>query len=251
MNIINHSARIISISHNPLKTVEFAARLCYKSENQIEKCPSCANYNPDRAMLNIWHPDRQEWTQECHECIKRATNFIHKLIKSGHESVLEHASMSVYFITDRTVSHELVRHRIASFSQESTRYCSYGNEKNGISVTPPDFSTATHTDGSSAETEAHNLWKDIKSKEEEAYNKLLAYKVPPQTARTVLPFDLKTELVMTANIREWRHLLKLRLLGTTGKPHPSMINLMTKLVTEIKGTENNTSIYPFFTDILP
>lgn len=133
-----------------------------------------------------------------------AAKFVHNLIRSGHESVLEHCTISVRFTVDRGVSHEIVRHRLASYSQESTRYCNYGQDKfgNEITVIAPCYLKV--------DSPAYLIWKTACESCELAYLALLDQGCTPQEARSVLPNSLKTELVMTANIREWRHFLKLR-----------------------------------------
>ena len=141
-----------------------------------------------------------------------SADFIRRLIKSGHESVLEHYSVTFIITCDRGVSHELVRHRLASYSQESTRYCNYGG-KDIEFIKPSELKE---------NTVPFILWKEHCECSEIAYNNLLNSGIAPQTARSVLPNSLKTEIVMTANLREWRHFLKLRYLGRTGKPHPDM-----------------------------
>lgn len=151
-------------------------------------------------------------------------HFIKQLINSGHESVLEHATFSVKFIVDRGVSHELVRHRIASYSQESTRYCNYSNEKfnNEITVIKPCF----FNEG----TDQYSTWKYACECSEKAYMILIANGAKPEEARTVLPNSLKTEIIMTTNVREWRHFLLLRAQGITGKPHSQMLEVTTQLL---------------------
>lgn len=147
------------------------------------------------------------------------------IIERGHESVLEHVSLSVRFIVDRGVSHELVRHRIASFSQESTRYCNYSKECLGseITVIEPCFWERGSYLWSSWECscETAEMW----------YFKLLREGATTQEARAVLPNSLKTEVVMTADLREWRHILRLR---TDKAAHPSMREVMVPLLAELK-----------------
>lgn len=161
---------------NILRRLEQKGRICYKSENRI-----------------IDHS---------------AALFVKSLIQRGHLSVLEHVSVSVKFIIDRGISHEIVRHRIGAYSQESTRYCSYENE---ITVIEPLF--------------FHNhfdkwwQWKEGCSWAEEQYNNLLSQGASPQEARGVLPTSLKTELWVTYNLREWRHFFWLR---TAKAAHPQM-----------------------------
>ena len=165
-----------------LRQLERCGRVCYKSEDKI--------------------------TEES------ASKFVKGLVKSGHEAMIEHLSLTVKFICDRGVSHEIVRHRIASYAQESTRYCNYGKEGFGseITVIAPLF-LQEGTDG-------YEFWKASCEASEEAYFDLLNWGCTPQEARSVLPNSLKTEIIVTMNLREWRHFFKLRALGTTGNPHP-------------------------------
>ena len=176
-----------------LKKIERVARVCYKSEDKIG-----------------------EGTAE---------RMVKALIKRGHEAMLEHFSFSVKFTVDRGVSHELVRHRVASFAQESTRYCNYGHEGE-ITVIKPLYLSDCGED--------YNLWRKACVVAEKQYLDMLAYRFSPQEARAVLPNSLKTEVVMTANLREWRHFFSLRACGTTGKPHPQMLEVAVPLLKEVK-----------------
>lgn len=145
-----------------------------------------------------------------------AAAFIQNAIRRGHESVLEHATMTVRFTVDRGISHEIVRHRIASYSQESTRYCNYAKDDFGNEITviePPFF----REDGPS-----YHVWKEACKAAEKAYFDLLNIGETPEHARNVLPTSVKTEVVVTMNMREWRHFFRLRAIGTTGRPHPQM-----------------------------
>lgn len=184
MKVIEPSYEILEFPHKPLETIERAGRVCYKSEDKI---------GPDTAE-----------------------SFVRGIIKRGHESAIEHVSISVRFICDRGVSHELVRHRMASFSQESTRYCNYGHSGE-ITVIAPTFFQAGDFDE----------WYDACIAAERAYMRLLARGKSPQEARTVLPNSTKTEVVMTGNVREWRHVMKLR---TARAAHPQMRQLMVPLL---------------------
>lgn len=145
--------------------------------------------------------------------------FIQRAIKRGHESILEHAIVSLRFICDRGVSHELVRHRLASYSQESTRYCNYSKGKFGeeITVIKPCF-----WDESDFE---YVEWANLCSKAEDVYIDLLRRGATPQEARSVLPNSLKTEVVVTMNIRNWRHFFQMRYFGVAGTPHPQMVEV--------------------------
>lgn len=128
-----------------------------------------------------------------------------------------HLYLTAHFICDRGVSHELVRHRPASFAQESTRYCNYSRDTFGKEITciDPEF------EGYAAES-----WEAAMCRAEKAYFELLDWGLMPQEARGVLPTDLKTEVVMTCNLAEWQHVINLRLHGTTGAPHPHMYRIM-------------------------
>lgn len=179
-----------------LQKIEAAARTCYKSEGKIQE--------------------------------GSAAKLVAGLIKSGHEAMLEHASVTVKFVVDRGISHELVRHRLASFAQESTRYCNYSKDNFGSEITfiIPDYLEY--------KSEGWNIWKESMKQAEDAYFKMLDFGLSPQQARAVLPNSLKTEVVMTANLREWRHFFKLRALGTTGKPHPQMLEVVVPLLEDMK-----------------
>ena len=184
MKIVEHSVELLWITPNPLQTIEAAGRTCYKSEDKIT-------------------PDSAE-------------KFCNMIYQRGHESVVEHACASFRIVCDRGVSHEIVRHRIASYSQESTRYCNYSKDKFGNEITviqPPGIGDA---DTQPAEWRA---WFAAMIATEEAYNKMIAAGCSPQIARSVLPTCLKTELVMTANFREWMHFIKLR---TDPAAHPQI-----------------------------
>lgn len=148
-----------------------------------------------------------------------AKKFIAMLISKDHLSVLEHENVTVKFVCDRGVSHELVRHRIASFTQESTRYCNYSQDKFGeeITVIGPMWWCTDIND--SDDDVLCRAWYEGCEAAEAAYFTLLRNSASPQQARSVLPNSLKTEVVMTANLREWRHFFGLR---TSGAAHPQM-----------------------------
>lgn len=143
-----------------------------------------------------------------------AKKFLKVILTKKHESVLEHIGATIRFVTDRGVSHELVRHRIASFTQESTRYVNY-NKRGAAFVEPADFTL-----------EEDDI--DLLCRIENHYNKKLASGKTPQQARYFLPNGLKTEVVMTCNLREWRHVFSLR---TKPDAHPQMVDLMRQAVT--------------------
>ena len=198
MKIINAGFQILTNINGMemLKDIEYIARTCYKSENMITDLS--------------------------------AVKMVESLINRGHEAMLEHQSISVKFIVDRGVSHELVRHRMASYAQESTRYCNYSKDKfgNEITVIKPCFLDE--------DTENYRIWKSSCEAAEKAYFAMLDNDATPQEARSVLPNSLKTEICMTANLREWRHFFKLRALGITGKPHPQMLEVTVPLLAEFK-----------------
>lgn len=179
-----------------LEHIERCGRVCYKSEDKITN--------------------------------GTAKRFVTSIISRGHESVLEHASFSVRFIVDRGVSHELVRHRIASFSQESTRYCNYGNTDGGCTfILPSFFGTGM---GMASNSLVYKEWKAACKRCERTYLNLLKMGATPQEARSVLPNSLKTEVVMTCNLREWRHFFKLRCSGTA---HPQMREVTIPLLIDV------------------
>lgn len=165
---------------------------------------------------------------------------IRLLINNHHEAMLEHASVTVVFTTDRGITHEIVRHRLASFAQESTRYCRYTDSKFGDSVTYIDIKDALEIDPVTSKLDAEtkmrivNEWMKACSDAEEHYKRMIDLGCSPQMARSVLNNSTKSELVVTANIREWRHILSLRAVGSTGKPHPQMIELMQPLLKEFQ-----------------
>lgn len=168
-----------------------------------------------------------------------AAPFVKKLIELGDESVLEHVSITIRFICDRGVSHELVRHRLAAFTQESTRYCNYDREKfgNEITVIQPCFLTdMTQLDDECPIASKGYFAKDLDwystiKIAESAYFDMLKSGATPEEARSVLPNSLKTEVICTANLREWRHILKLR---TSKRAHPQMRELMIPLLAEFQ-----------------
>lgn len=171
MKIVKPSAELLWITPKAEEMIERAARTCYKSEEKITK--------DSNSIL------------------------ITKLVKCGHHAMLEHASASIKFVCDRGISHELVRHRLCAFAQESTRYCNYGKEKFGNEITvirPPRF-----------EDWYEEAWIDLCERIEQVYMDMVRSGCPPQTARSILPTCLKTEIVCTANLREWRHIFTLRL----------------------------------------
>ncbi len=178
-----------------------------------------------RIMLGIERAGRTCYKSEGRIGDGSAEKFIAGIIKRGHESVLEHEKVTVRFICDRGVTHEMVRHRIASFSQESTRYCNYAQDRFGSELTfiKPCF----WEDGS----ENMKTWEETMQYIENAYNKMIADGAKPEEARSILPNSLKTEIVVTMNMREWRHFFKLR---TAPAAHPQIREISIALLKEFK-----------------
>lgn len=176
-------------------------------------------YDYDHMLAHVEKAGRTCYKSEDRITAGSAAKLIKHVIARGHESVLEHMNISVRFICDRGVSHELVRHRIASFSQESTRYCNYV----GDTIT---FINPLLEEG----TEAYSVWHLAMENAEYDYNRLIRAGCKPQIARSVLPNSLKTELVMTANIREWRLFFHLR---CDKAAHPQMRQLTIPLYEEM------------------
>ena len=209
MILVKPSFLILSIMHvdndgsgtDALKLIELAGRTCYKSEDRITEDSSI--------------------------------KFVEKINDLGHESVLEHSAMTVKFICDRGVSHELVRHRLCSFSQESTRYCNYKSEV--TFVIPPwlDLPEGEVKYGSIKRPSKNHedLWVFTMEECENTYIQLLNNGWSPQQARSVLSNSLKTEIVVTTNFREWKHIFKLR---TSKATHPQMREIMIPLLNECK-----------------
>ncbi len=194
----------------PLQLIETAGRTCYKSESAITS--------------------------------ESAEKFARSRLKDDHESVIEHSALTVKFIIDRGVSHELVRHRLCAFSQESTRYCNY---KGGVTfIIPPwvDFEEGRWDNVGSVILPINNSkiatlpehyydrgyqgWLSLLRNIERTYVELLRIGWSPQQARSILPNALKTEIVVTANFREWRHIFKLRCAKAA---HPQMREIMIPL----------------------
>ncbi|MBQ9519782.1 MAG: FAD-dependent thymidylate synthase [Firmicutes bacterium] len=178
-----------------------------------------------RIMLGIERAGRTCYKSEGRIGDGTAERFIAGIIKRGHESVLEHEKVTVRFVCDRGVTHEMVRHRIASYSQESTRYCNYSQDKFGSELTfiKPCF----WEDGS----ENMRLWEETMQSIEDTYNKMIAAGAKPEEARSILPNSLKTEIVVTMNMREWRHYFKLR---TSPAAHPQIREVSIALLNEFK-----------------
>lgn len=212
MNIIKSNYEILTPIDGikELQHIERIGRVCYKSEGLIT---------------------------EDGESAKR---FVSMLIKRGHEAMIEHSSLSVKFTVDRGVSHELVRHRIASFAQESTRYVNYSLEKFGNEINVIDIFDGIKLDrtmfNSLSKSEVSNIineWELAMKDAETHYLKMVELGATPQIARSVLPNSTKTEITLTANYREWRNFFKLRTDKTT--VHPQMLEVTLPLLDELKG----------------
>ena len=176
-----------------LKKIERIGRVCYKSESNITD--------------------------------DSAERFVKSIITRGHESVLEHVSISVRVICDRGVSHEIVRHRVASYSQESTRYCNYSNEKFGNELT---FIKPCYWE---EESDNMHYWRATMGIIDNAYRCLARGNATPEQIRSILPNSLKTEIVMTMNLREWRHFFKLRCAKAA---HPQTREIANMILKEFK-----------------
>lgn len=190
---VNPSIEILSDTsyETMLKKIERAGRVCYKSEDKISD--------------------------------NSAEGFIRAIIKRGHESVIEHENISVKVICDRGVTHEIVRHRIASYSQESTRYCNYTGDKFGGQISCIDIATGFQYDmDSEADRKKWNIWNAAMEAAEKYYFEMIEAGAKPEEARSVLPNSLKTEIVMTMDLREWRHFIRLR--GSRAA-HPQIVEI--------------------------
>lgn len=190
MNIIKPDIEIIDMEDYETITrkIEKIGRVCYKSEGKISD--------------------------------ESAERFIRNLIKSGHESVIEHESVTVRMICDRGITHEIVRHRIASYSQESTRYCNYMGDKFGNEITVIDIAGGFEYDlDNETDLKKYEAWMRAMENAEKSYFEILELGATPQEARSVLPNSLKTEIVMTMNLRAWRNFFRLR---CDSHAHPQM-----------------------------
>lgn len=194
MKIVDASYEILTPidGESELKFIELIGRTCYKSEDKITE--------------------------------DSAIKFVMNLIKHGHEAMLEHSSLTVKFICDRGISHEIVRHRLCSFAQESTRYCNYSKEKfEGVSFVKPCFLDEHDKN--------YLVWYNNCIDSEKHYLEMLKNGATPQEARDVLSTSTKTELIVTANYREWRNIFKLR---CADDAHPQIRELMIPLCKELQ-----------------
>lgn len=188
-----------------LKTIEAIGRTCYKSEDKITG-DSCIG-------------------------------FVQRIIQRGHEAILEHFNISVRIFCDRGVSHEIVRHRVASYAQESTRYCDYSRDKFGSGVNYIDLAAGMKLDPKVSTLDAAQLsaiyeeWYNACLDAERHYLNMLALGATPQIARSVLNNSTKTEIVVTMNLREWRYFFRLR---SASAAHPQMREVAIPLLKEFK-----------------
>lgn len=194
MNIIEPSARLLlDISGIAmLEKIERAARLCYKSEDKIQE--------------------------------GSAEKLVRGLIKSGHGAMIEHTVFSADIVCDRGVSHEIVRHRLFSFAQTSSRYCNYSKGKFGGEITVIKPSGLKSPEGSDVAQDlnlylANKAWEFAMRQSENAYMELIENGMGTDVARSVLPTCTATEIFVTGNVREWQHFFKLR---TDSHAHPDM-----------------------------
>lgn len=207
MNIISPAFKIITPIDGIeiLKTLEEVGRTCYKSEDKITD-DSC-------------------------------NKFVQNIIDRGHKAVIEHYNITVKLINDRGVSHEEVRHRIASFAQESTRYCNYAKDKFGNEITYIDIMGGMNLDpkisklDAAIQTQIYDEWVEACLDAERHYNKMIALGATPQIARSVLNNSTKTEICITMNIREWRHFFNLR---CSPAAHPQMREIAFMLLKAFK-----------------
>jgi thymidylate synthase (FAD) len=218
MKIVKPSVTLIHHTPDPERVIERMGRICYQSQHKVAVCQTCKG-GPYQwlAQVNGVKVELPPTPMQCPDCnntgtdISSAVAFIKMIIANGHESVIEHASAGFLIVTDRGVTHEIVRHRLASYSQESTRYCNYSQDRFGgelCFITPPELGQRTS-----------KIWEESVAGAAADYLTMIEERIPPQIARSVLPNSLKSEIGMTANFREWRHFLRLR---TSPKAHPQM-----------------------------
>lgn len=202
MQVIKPSIEIIDMEdyEKIVKKIERIGRVCYKSEGKITE--------------------------------DSAEKFIKGLLTRQHESVIEHENVTVRFVCDRGVTHEIVRHRIASYSQESTRYCNYSGDKFDNQITVIDLASGFQYDLSKENDKAkYEVWTKAMENAEQSYFRMLELGATPQEARSVLPNSLKTEIVVTMNLRSWRNFFRLRV---DSHAHPQMHEVATMLYEEFK-----------------
>lgn len=219
MNIVKAYARIINFPYNLftkedginlLKKIEWCARISHRSEDKVTE----KSYN-------------------------RFIKFV--VMEKGDWSVVEHAFITCDFLVDRGITHEIVRHRLFSFTQESTRFCNYGKKDGQISIIDPVryLDTSSETE----ESKNYNLWWTAVSTAEKNYLQLLDKKVSPQMARSVLPNSLASRIIITGNLRNWRHFFLMR---TSKEAHPQMREIVIPLLKEFQ-----EKIPILYEDIIP
>ena len=202
MQVIKPSIEIIDMEdyEKIVKKIERIGRVCYKSEGKITE--------------------------------DSAEKFIKGLLTRQHESVIEHENVTVRFVCDRGVTHEIVRHRIASYSQESTRYCNYSGDKFDNQITVIDLASGFQYDLSKENDKAkYEVWTKAMENAEQSYFRMLELGATPQEARSVLPNSLKTESVVTMNLRSGRNFFRLRV---DSHAHPQMREVATMLYEEFQ-----------------
>ena len=202
MQVIKPSIEIIDMEdyEKIVKKIERIGRVCYKSEGKITE--------------------------------DSAEKFIKGLLTRQHESVIEHENVTVRFVCDRGVTHEIVRHRIASYSQESTRYCNYSGDKFDNQITVIDLASGFQYDLSKENDKAkYEVWTKAMENAEQSYFRMLELGATPQEARSVLPNSLKTEIVVTMNLRSWRNFFRLRV---DSQAHPQMREVETMIYEEFQ-----------------
>ena len=173
------------------------------------------------------------------------TDFIYRFRKQPMV-LFKHLTHTFKFVCDRGVTHEFVRHRVASFAQESTRYCNYSRDKfgNEITVIDPCFWSSGNFEEEEKTKRQFQIWHQSCLQAESDYFALTALGATPQEARTVLPNSLKTELIVTATEEEWNHIVNLRYLGTTGAPHPQIKEVMGLAITDLVRETNERITVP-------
>lgn len=207
MIIIKPFYEILFISQTNNKLVEYCARVCYQSQDKIKDSSADTLV---KALLSQSPP---------------------------HESVIEHSMITVRFIINRAIANELVRHRLASYSQESTRYVKYDNDDMifikpaWVSIPVGEYSPQNLVALQGLYPDNDLLWAESLLLAELYYKRLLMVGCKAEDARDLLPSALKAEIVITANFREWRYILKLR---TSKKAHPQMREIMIPLLKELK-----------------
>jgi thymidylate synthase (FAD) len=228
MKIVEQGYEIINLPDNLLQIIELAGRTCYKSEDKI----GCMDDACTKPQYNYtFQEDTDLFGCDC-ACPNHSSHkFTKMLLDRGHHAMIEFGDIIVRFTTNRGVTHELVRHRLCSFAQESSRYVRYDGSMEFIRPVWWD----------SSNDEQKYAWTGAMEMTEGYYIDLLNSGWRPEQAREVLPNSLKTEIVMKADIREWRHMFALR---CSKKAHPQIRALMIPLLNELK-----TKIPVVFDDI--